>query len=417
MQKIRRGVRNPAGVTGVLRLVTIGACFVASLAVAADESSMKDFSMSQEKGGGSTFNKGFTLVGDQALAFQGGYILPHHEQVTATLLGTREIKNLFGAGDVLFIRFTKPGDYRVGDRFTLYRPDHVVFHPVTNAMMGHLIKILGIVEVTTAPANLIAEARIVRSFDGIRRGDPLMPFQVPNAVTEQASTDHPMILGNIADFMVSRQVTAQGDIVYIDKGAAEGVAIGDWFYIIRPAKHTAFLDQLPDENVAELRIIGLQDHTATGLVTVTSDALRRGDIVVGGPTRLGTQRAKVEELAVVPLEPVPVLTPLADILFAFDQYLLSEKAKTDLAQVRAVLKDNPSAKLLILGYADERGSSEYNLTLGKRRATEVQQYLASLGLQNPMTTSSFGEERPICPEHTEECYTANRRVQVVLENN
>jgi outer membrane protein OmpA-like peptidoglycan-associated protein len=226
-----------------------------------------------------------------------------------------------------------------------------------------------------------------------------------------------MVLGTIAEFMVARQVTAQGDIVYIDKGAAEGVGVGDWFYIIRPAKHTAFLTQLPDENVAELRIIGLQDHTATALVTVTSDALRRGDIVVGGPSRLGTQRAKVEELALVPVEPVPVFKPLADILFAFDQYILSEKAKTDLAEVRAALKDNPSAKILILGYADERGSSEYNLTLGKRRATEVQQYLARLGLQNPMTTSSLGEDRPACTEHTEACYTVNRRVQVVLENN
>lgn len=415
MRKMRCGMRNPVGVSGVLRLVTIGACLVATLAVAADEPSMKDFSMSPEKGGGPAVDRGFTLVGDQALAFQGGYILPHQEQVTATLLGTREIKNLFGAGDVLFIRFTKPGDYRVGDRFTLYRPDHVVFHPVTGAMMGHLIKILGIVEVTTAPANQIAEARIVRSFDGIKRGDPLMPFQVPNAVTEQASTDHPMVLGTIADFMVARQVTSQGDIVYIDKGAAEGVAVGDWFYIIRPAKHTAFITQLPDENIAELRIIGLQEHTATGLVTVSSDALRRGDIVVGGPNRLGTQRAKVEELALVPLE--PVLEPLADILFAFDQYLLSEKAKTDLAEVRTALKENPSAKLLILGYADERGSNEYNLTLGKRRANEVQQYLGSLGLQNTMTTSSFGKERPVCTERSETCYTMNRRVQVVLENN
>jgi peptidoglycan-associated lipoprotein len=405
--------------------VTVGACLVASLAVAADESSMRDFSMSKEKGGGPAKNQGLALVGDTALAFQGGYILPHQEQVTATLLGTREIKNLFASGDVLFIRFTQPGDYRQGDRFTLYRPDHVVFHPITGAMLGHLVKILGIVEITATPANQVAEGRIVRSFDAIRRGDPLMPFQLPPGSTDQGSAERPALLGIIADFMVPRQVTAQGDIVYIDKGAADGVAIGDWFNIIRPAKHGAFLSQLHDELVAELRIIGLQDRTATALVTMSTDGLSRGDTVVRGSAKVETPRAKVEELPPAPVEPPVeaskgpdlVRKQLAEILFAFARSSLSAKAKTDLAEVGALLKENPSAKLLITGYADERGTPEYNLALGEKRAKEVQQYLAGLGLKNPMTTSSLGEEHPLCTEHNDECHSQNRRVHLVLESN
>lgn len=418
MQKMRLKVCGRAGVREALCFVTAGVCLVvASLALAADEPSMKDFSMSpeQEKQGGLAKKEGLVLVGDQALAFQGGYILPHQEQVTATLLGTREIKNLFASGDVLFIRFTQPGDYRQGDRFTLYRPDHVVFHPVTNRMMGHLIRILGIVELTATPANLIGEARIVRSFDAIRPGDPLMPFQFPAGTTDQGLTERPPVLGTITDFLVSRQVTAQGDIVYIDKGAADGVAIGDWFNIIRPATHRAFMIQLPDETIAELRILGVQERTATALVTVTSDALRRGDVVTRASNRAGAPR----EVS-IPVEPatmVPARRQIGDTLFAFDRFSLSEKAKTDLADVVALLKENPSAKLFIAGYADERGSREYNLALGERRATAVQQYLGGLGLKNPMATSSFGEERPVCTDHSEPCYSVNRRVHLLLEGN
>jgi outer membrane protein OmpA-like peptidoglycan-associated protein len=354
------------------------------------------------------------------LAFQGGYILPHQEQVAATLMGTREIKNLFATGDVLFIRFTGPGDYKPGDRFTLYRPDHVVYHPITGALMGHLIKILGIVEILTVPANQVGEARIVRSFDAIRRGDPLMPFQLPPGSTDQGSAERPAVSGTIADFMVPRQVTAQGDIVYLDIGAADGVAIGDWFNVIRPGRRGFVMSQLPNELVAELRIIGLQDRTTTALVTLSSDGLARGDIVVRGSTKTV---AKVEPPAPAepPVEavkaPDPVRKPLADVLFASDRSALSEKAKTALAEVGALLRENPSAKLLITGHADERGSREYNMVLGEKRAKAVQQYLAGLGLQNPMTTSSLGKEQPLCTEHNKTCRSKNRRAQIVLESN
>jgi outer membrane protein OmpA-like peptidoglycan-associated protein len=224
------------------------------------------------------------------------------------------------------------------------------------------------------------------------------------------------VLAVITDFLVSRQVTAQGDIVYIDKGSADGVVIGDWFNIIRPATHRAFMIQLPDETIAELRIIGVQDRTATALVTVTSDALHRGDVVTRASNKAGAPReisASVEPAAAL----IPARRQIADILFAFDRFTLSGKAKTDLAEVVALLKENPSATVFIAGYADERGSREYNLALGEKRASAVQQYLAGLGLKNPMTTSSFGEERPVCTDHSEPCYSINRRVHLMLEGN
>lgn len=106
---------------------------------------------------------------------------------------------------------------------------------------------------------------------------------------------------------------------------------------------------------------------------------------------------------------------LADIYFAFDKWALSTEGKKNLAQSAEVLKQSPSAKLLIEGHCDERGSREYNLVLGEKRAQETRRYLEALGIKNPVTITSFGKERPVCTEHTESCYWKNRRAHLVVE--
>ena len=106
---------------------------------------------------------------------------------------------------------------------------------------------------------------------------------------------------------------------------------------------------------------------------------------------------------------------LADIYFAFDKWALSSEGKKNLEQSAEALKQTPSVKLLIEGHCDERGSREYNLVLGEKRAQEARQYLESLGVKNPVTVTSFGKERPVCTEHDESCYWKNRRAHVVVE--
>ena len=106
---------------------------------------------------------------------------------------------------------------------------------------------------------------------------------------------------------------------------------------------------------------------------------------------------------------------LADIYFAFDKWALSTEGKKNLAQSALVLKQSPSAKLFIEGHCDERGSREYNLVLGEKRAQETRRYLEALGIKNPVTVTSFGKERPVCTEHDESCYWKNRRAHLVVE--
>lgn len=106
---------------------------------------------------------------------------------------------------------------------------------------------------------------------------------------------------------------------------------------------------------------------------------------------------------------------LADIYFAFDKWALTTEGKKNLAQSAEALKRNSSAKLLIEGHCDERGSREYNLVLGEKRAQETRRYLEALGIKNPVTITSFGKERPVCTEHNESCYWKNRRAHLVVE--
>lgn len=106
---------------------------------------------------------------------------------------------------------------------------------------------------------------------------------------------------------------------------------------------------------------------------------------------------------------------LADIYFAFDKWALSSAGMENLAQNADLLKQNPTVKILIEGHCDERGSREYNMVLGEKRAKEARRYLESLGVKNPVTVTSYGKERPVCSEPDESCYWKNRRAHLLLE--
>ena len=103
-----------------------------------------------------------------------------------------------------------------------------------------------------------------------------------------------------------------------------------------------------------------------------------------------------------------------DILFDYDQYFIREDAKPVLAQVADFLKSRPGASILIEGHCDERGTPEYNLALGERRAESTRNYLASLGVPaKALATVSFGEEKPADPGHDEAAWAKNRRAHFV----
>lgn len=103
-----------------------------------------------------------------------------------------------------------------------------------------------------------------------------------------------------------------------------------------------------------------------------------------------------------------------EIYFDFDSYVLRDEAKPLVEAHAKFLVSNPTMKMLIQGNADERGSREYNLALGQKRADAVKQSLVLLGAKEGQIESvSLGEEKPRCTERTDECYGQNRRADIL----
>jgi peptidoglycan-associated lipoprotein len=104
------------------------------------------------------------------------------------------------------------------------------------------------------------------------------------------------------------------------------------------------------------------------------------------------------------------LKEVHDAYFDLDKADIRADAREALGKTAEFLRNYPQLKVTIEGHCDERGSTEYNLALGDRRASAVKQYLVSLGISaDRLSTVSYGKEKPTCMEATEECYQKNRR--------
>lgn len=106
---------------------------------------------------------------------------------------------------------------------------------------------------------------------------------------------------------------------------------------------------------------------------------------------------------------------LKDAFFDFDKADLREDARTALASDAQWIKQYSSIRVLVEGHCDERGTEEYNLSLGQKRASSVKDYLVSLGVEGArVNTVSYGKARPFCGDHDENCWQQNRRGHFVI---
>ena len=105
-----------------------------------------------------------------------------------------------------------------------------------------------------------------------------------------------------------------------------------------------------------------------------------------------------------------------NIYFEFDSSALLTAAQQTLKRKAEYLRENPQLRVTIEGHCDERGTNEYNLALGDRRANSSKSFLVDLGISpGRLTTISYGEERPLDPRHNEEAWAKNRRCEFVIE--
>ncbi len=115
------------------------------------------------------------------------------------------------------------------------------------------------------------------------------------------------------------------------------------------------------------------------------------------------------------------LAHLEDALFDYDKSTIRADAanalKDDVGVIRGILAKDANEKLRIEGHCDERGSDEYNLALGDKRARVVEEFFRTMGIpQAQLTVISYGKEKPVCTEQTEDCWQKNRRAHVVAQN-
>jgi peptidoglycan-associated lipoprotein len=132
-----------------------------------------------------------------------------------------------------------------------------------------------------------------------------------------------------------------------------------------------------------------------------------GGFDAGSSDRSGSQDPR--------LQPYHATAELKDIHFNFDQYDLDSNTKKVLEENAAYLKSNPDMRIQIQGHCDERGTNNYNIALGERRAQSTKKYLMGQGIDSSrMNVISYGEEKPFCSNSNEKCWYQNRRAHFML---
>jgi peptidoglycan-associated lipoprotein len=156
---------------------------------------------------------------------------------------------------------------------------------------------------------------------------------------------------------------------------------------------------------------------AQGSTQVSPSDSTEYTITASGPGGSATATARVSVEAPPPPPPAPApdldklfLQEVQDAYFDFNKADIRADARQALGKTADFLRNYPQIRVTIEGHCDERGSTEYNLALGDRRAAAAKQYLVSLGISaDRVNTVSFGKEKQFCNEHNESCWQQNRR--------
>lgn len=162
-----------------------------------------------------------------------------------------------------------------------------------------------------------------------------------------------------------------------------------------------------------ITLIGIFIAVVFGLTLFNGCAEKKAVVAEGTAQE---QKAPATQEQMAKAEPTaPAEASLQDINFDYDMSNIRPDARVILkANADIFLKNNPS-KITIEGYCDERGTAEYNMALGERRAQEAKKYIVNLGVDAAkMKTISYGEERPLDPGQNEEAWAKNRRTHFVV---
>ena len=182
-------------------------------------------------------------------------------------------------------------------------------------------------------------------------------------------------------------------------------------------------------DATSVSIDGIGDVPSSGVKTVTPAVSTSYHLVARGDGGSADATARVtvnaQQMAVAVPQDTSASSMSADelfranvqdIFFDYDSYDVRADGQSALSKTAAYLAANPGIKVLIGGYCDERGSNEYNLTLGQSRASSAKEALVRAGIPSDrLRVVSYGKEKPFCAESTEECWQQNRRAGFTID--
>ena len=386
-------------------------------------------------------------MGEAALTFSSGFIRPSmpFEGIVAPLNGdaqTTSNKMILGAGDLCYLQLTKSSQITVGEHLTIYRRINEIFHPAKGKYLGDLFTNIGIGLVTEVTQRL-ATVRIVRSWGPITAGDRTIRFMpLPPEEPPVPGRSLPNSPGYIIAFPPSLSLIAQTHIVYIDWGRNDGLRVGDRLDVLRTATG------IPIRKIGELKVLALEDTTATALVTHSTVPFLRADrIVFHEPGEQVVRRSSAETIVeemdrlakAAPPEkeasqpalgapgPGLDLSRLAALAkqLEFDpgSAPIKPTGQAALKEIGEILKAVSDKQIRIEGHTDRmpigpslKGQYSNNLELSKARAQAIVRYLAEEGRvdQANLIIVGHGDTKPVASNSTEDGRKQNRRIEIVL---
>lgn len=385
--------------------------------------------------------------GEAALVFSSGAIqkTTPHDGIVNLITGDNQStgnRMLMGRHDVFYLKLDNPTDVAVGDLFTVYKRARKVFHPVTREYLGFVMIRLAVVRVTDT-SHALTTVESLTSYAQVSPGDPVMRF-VATSSSDGASpvANAADLNGMIVEVQADRTMTmvSQSNVVYVDRGSADGLRAGDLLDIHR---HSA---GLPARKIGQLKVLSTEEHTATARVTKATTRMFKGDrfkaigqsMPIVQPVELTP--VKTEQAAVSPEVVASKLKTqdesgqtrinlgdLANSLrYESGEAAIKPEGYTILDQLIEYLRTNADTRLIrVEGHTDnvEIGpslKSRYpsNWELAKARANGVVRYLVEKGGLDSARLSAvgYGDSKPAVTNTSEEGRTKNRRVEILLYN-
>jgi hypothetical protein len=216
-----------------------------------------------------------------------GFVEEGDLKASAKIVGSREEKIMLSAGDQAYVEFPSERPLHVGERYTVYKVEREVRHPISGARVGYVVLILGEVQVDQITKGQIARGSIVDSNGAVERGYRVGPLARRWRNIEARKNDQ-SVEGYVVSALRPINIIDSEEIIFLDKGKRDGVADGNRFFVVRRGDGykklltdlTAHDDpRFPKEVVAEVFVIEAHDRTSVAYIARTSKEVHPGDRV------------------------------------------------------------------------------------------------------------------------------------------